>query len=849
MRVRKLTGTLEPALPRDPVESQETFRLIVESMSDSMSDGLRAEEALQLTQFLVDHAADAAFWAFADGRFFYANEAACISLGYTREELLSLSVPDILPVDLSDLFARASQEVRGQGSATFESFHRRKSGELFPVEVTLTLLEFRGREYFCAFARDITERRAAEAAIRASEERYHSLFDGVPVGLYRTTPGGRLLDANTALVKILGFPSREALLEANVGDLYEDPEDRRQWQKLIESSGPVQTLEARVRRHDGEVIWVRFSVRAFRNEEGRVERYEGALEDVTDRRRAEEGLRASEERFRALVQNASDLIAILDRRGTVLYESPSHWRLLGYEPEDHLGKSILDLVHATDRPLVEESLRQLADAPGEALAMEYRLQDSKGVWRVIESMAANLLEHPAVEGIVLNSHDITDRKNAEEQLLHDALHDELTGLPNRVLFMDRLRRAMERLKREPDRLTAVLFLDLDQFKIVNDSLGHLVGDELLIQISGSLASALRPTDTIARVGGDEFAILLEGGRDVSDAVRVADRIHDRLVAPINLGGHEVFVTASIGIAVCTPEYDRPEDLLRDADTAMYRAKASGRACHVVFNRVMHRFVMARLQLETDLRRAIDRGQLRVYYQPFVSLATGAVTGFEALVRWLHPRRGLLPPDEFLSVAEETGLILPMGRFILMESCRRVRELQRKHPELGPLRISVNLSHKQFFQTDLFEHIEEALKESGLPAESLGLEITEGVIIRQADAANDRFVRLKEMGVQLYLDDFGKGYSSLNYLHRFPMDILKIDRSFVSHLDDPGSNAAIVQAIVTLAHHLGMEVIAEGIQTEEQLEKVRALGCEYGQGFLFSHPLNADEAENLLLRRR
>ncbi|HEX6861771.1 MAG TPA: PAS domain S-box protein, partial [Thermoanaerobaculia bacterium] len=325
MRVRKLTGAAEPAPPRDPRESEETFRRIV----DTMSDGLEAEEALRMTQFLMDRAADAAFWARADGRFFYANEAACAALGYGREELLTLSVPDVLPPSLADFFERMSQTVRVQGSATFETFHRRKNGELLPVEVNVTYLELKGREYFCAFARDITERRQAEAAVRASEERYHSLFDGVPVGLYRTTPDGRLLDANTALVKVLGFPSREALLEAKVGDLYVDPEDRRHWQKLIESSGPVQTFEARVRRYDGEVIWVRFSVRAFRNDAGRVERYEGALEDVTDRRRAEEALRESEERFRALVQNASDLISILDRQGTVLYESPSHWRLLG----------------------------------------------------------------------------------------------------------------------------------------------------------------------------------------------------------------------------------------------------------------------------------------------------------------------------------------------------------------------------------------------------------------------------------------------------------------------------------------------------------------------------------------
>jgi diguanylate cyclase (GGDEF)-like protein/PAS domain S-box-containing protein len=847
MRVRNRTGIAEP-VPRDPIEGEETFRLIVEALRDGM-EGQDAGEALRFTQFLIDRAADAAFWAYPDGRFFYANEAACARLGYTREEILTLGVPDIVPPELSGVFQQASQKVRDEGPLTFESLERKKNGEVFPVEVTLNRLELKGREYFCAFTRDITERRRAEAAVRASEERYHSLFDGVPVGLYRTTPDGRFLDANTALVRILGYPSREALMMTGVADLYCDPEDRRRWQSALESeAGSAQSFETQVRRYDGEVIWVRFSVRASRDESGRIERYEGALEDVTDRRRAEEALRASEERFRALVQNASDMIAIVDREGTILYESPSHWRILGIEPGEHLGRSLPDVVHPDDRPLVEESLRQLVQAPGEALSIEYRLLDHHGLWRVVESTAANLLEHPAVSGIVLNAHDITDHKRAEARLLHDALHDELTGLPNRVLFMDRLQHALDRLKREPGRLAAVLFLDLDRFKLVNDSLGHLVGDELLVQIADLLSTTLRPTDTIARIGGDEFAILLDGGRDVSDAVRVAERIHERLAAPINLGGHEVFVTASLGIAVCTPDYKQPEDVLRDADTAMYRAKSSGRASHVIFNRVMHRHVMARLQLETDLRRAVERDQLRVYYQPFVSVETGAVVGFEALVRWLHPRRGLMPPDEFIPAAEETGLIVPIGRFVLRESCRQIRELQRKHPGAGALKLSVNLSNKQFFQADLLDHIQEALSTSGLAPSCLGLEITEGVIIRQAETAGTRFGLLKGLGVQLYLDDFGKGYSSLNYLHRLPLDILKIDRSFITRLGEESGTDAIVQAIVTLAHQLGMQVVAEGIETPEHLEKVGALGCEYGQGYLFANALSADEAEALLMRK-
>ena len=822
--------------------------LLLEDGAVQSRDPMETEEALRLTQFLLDRAGEGAFWADPDGRFFYVNEAACSLLGYTREEMLAMGVEDILPPEGGRVFQDLARKVREEGPVTFEMIHLRKDGGRFPAEVTLNHLYYQGRKYYCAFARDITERKRAEAALRESEERYHGLFEGVPVGLYRTTPAGRMLDANAALVRILGYPSLEALLETRVGDIYLDPEDRRRWQRTMAVAGQIQSFEAPVRRFDGEVIWVRFTARAVAGEDGEILRYEGALEDVTDRRRAEEGLRASEERFRSLVQNASDLISILGPEGVVRYESPSHQRLLGREPEEHVGHSLLDLAHPEDRHVVEESLRHLLERPDEVVTFEHRLRHRAGAWRVLDSTAANLLGQPAVAGIVLNSHDITDRKRAEEKLLHDALHDELTGLPNRALFMDRLRQAMDRSRREPERLMAVLFLDLDQFKIVNDSLGHLVGDELLVQIAGSLASALRPADTISRVGGDEFAILLEGGRDVSDAVRVADRIHERLKAPLNLGGHEIFVTASIGIAVHTPEYERPEDLLRDADTAMYRAKSSGRACHIVFNRVMHRFVMARLQLETDLRRAVERGQMRLHYQPFVDLASDEIVGFEALLRWHHPKRGLLLPEEFLAAAEETGLIVPMGRFVLVEACRQIRELQRKHPELPPLKVSINLSNKQFFQAELFDQIEEALATSGLDPRCLGLEITEGVIIRHADSAASRFSRLKSLGVQLYLDDFGKGYSSLNYLHRFPMDILKIDRSFVSRIDEAEGNLAIVKAIVTLAHQLGMEVVAEGIQTREQRTKLRALGCEYGQGFFLSEAVPMDRAETLLLRR-
>jgi diguanylate cyclase (GGDEF)-like protein len=435
-------------------------------------------------------------------------------------------------------------------------------------------------------------------------------------------------------------------------------------------------------------------------------------------------------------------------------------------------------------------------------------------------------------------------EETKEHFRHAAFHDSLTGLPNRAMFTELLKAEMEGSKRRNDHLFAVLFLDLDRFKNINDSLGHTHGDLLLVAFAERLERALRPVDTLARFGGDEFAILLSGMHDATDAVRVAQRISEELSQPFVLDKNSAFATASIGIALSSSGYDRPEDILRDADTAMYRAKENGKARYEVFDHAMHARAVSRLQLESDLRQAVEQKEFCVYYQPIVSLETGRLAGFEALVRWNHPRRGLVSPADFIPVAEETGLIVPIGEWVLQEACKHVRRCQLAFPSHRSLSLSVNLSARQVAQADLLDRIKEALASSKLNAHHLKLEITESVVMENAEAAALMFKQLRALGVQLSIDDFGTGYSSLSYLHRFPLNYLKIDRSFVSRLTTDNDNA-IVRTISTLARNLGMEVIAEGIETEEQYQQLKMLGCEYGQGFLFSHPVNAEGVLHLL----
>jgi diguanylate cyclase (GGDEF)-like protein/PAS domain S-box-containing protein len=553
-------------------------------------------------------------------------------------------------------------------------------------------------------------------------------------------------------------------------------------------------------------------------------------------------LRRSEERFRALLRNTSDVIAILDPRGLVRYVSPTVESVWGLTPEQVEGLGIVDWVHADDRPRMHATLEAALEQPRATLTAEIRMRHADGSLRDFEMVVINQLADPAVAGIVSTYHDITERKSFESDLRYLAFHDSLLDMPNRVLFMERLERALA-AGRNSGRTVGVIFVDLDNFKFINDSLGHEAGDQMLMAVAERLRMNVRGEDSTARLGGDEFTVLMERVDTDDDAINMARRILTAIQEPVVLVGHEVVPSASIGIALSGPGQDQADVLLRCADQAMYHAKANGKGRFELFDVSMSLHATERLELEADLRRALEREELRVYYQPIVALDTGNLCGAEALVRWEHPGRGLVVPDQFIPLAEMTGLIVPIGEWVLREACLQTQAWREAYPSLG-LRINVNLSGKQLQRRDLGETVAHILLQTRLPPSALCLEVTESVAMEDADWSVANLRRLKQLGVKIAMDDFGTGYSSLSYLKRFPVDEVKIDRSFVDGLGQDPDDTAIVRAVVALAQALNLQVTAEGIETHEQLLHIRALGCERGQGYLFSRPVPADVAQTL-----
>lgn len=566
-------------------------------------------------------------------------------------------------------------------------------------------------------------------------------------------------------------------------------------------------------------------------------------------------LRRSEERFRSLVQNASDVTAILAADGTTLYESPTVSRVLGYSPDELMGRNGLDLVHPDDATYASQLVAEIQAQPGAERATELRLRRADGSWCHVEAVARNMLHDRAIGGIVVNYRDVTQRHGLEEQLTHQAFHDSLTGLANRALFADRLEHALAGRRRRtgPTAPLAVLFLDLDDFKAVNDAMGHAAGDELLSAIGERLEECLRAGDTAARVGGDEFAILLDERVTVRVAEGVARRILDALRQPFTIQGRTLHMRASVGIAVSghgAGDHDDAEAMLRNADLAMYQAKLAGRGRYEIFAPAMHGAALARLEMRSDLERALERGELEVLYQPIVELATGEHAGVEALLRWNHVEQGTLVPTTFLAAAEETGLVVPIGRWLLDTACRQAKawlEAGGWRTSAGvPRLVSVNLSVAQLRDATLIERVRQALVDHGLPPGSLVLEITESALLDDTEERTAELRALKQLGVLLAIDDFGTGYSSFSYLRRLPVDILKLDRSFVSSIDTRTDDRVVASAIFDLGRILGLRVIAEGIETVSQRDILADLGCELGQGYLFGRPASVHEATRRLL---
>jgi diguanylate cyclase (GGDEF)-like protein/PAS domain S-box-containing protein len=684
----------------------------------------------------------------------------------------------------------------------------------------------------------------SDEGLRRSEERFAAIFRASPVAIIiRSLVDGRFRDVNDSFLEMTGYTREEVVgrTPSEVGLWAGSPEDDPMHvAELVRTHGGVRNHDGALRTKAGELRHVLLSLERI-DLEGEACLL-GFGYDVTDREAAEAALRTSEERFRALVQNATDVITILDDAGMVCYESPAVQRVLGYAPEELIGTDPFALIHPDDvgavRSLFEESLRR----PGVNIPAEFRFRDNAGSWRWLEVTGTNLLADPSVAGIVVNSRDVTERREAVARLAHQAFHDPLTGLPNRARFAELLEAALRRA-RSNGRSVGVLLLDLDGFKIVNDSLGHEVGDRQLVAVAQRLVSCLDRGETIARFGGDEFTVLLEEA-DAEEATATADRILIAMAEPVVVAGREVGGGASIGISVGPAHGVTPGELVKAADVALYRAKDAGGRLAVVYDPGMAAEALTRFELELDLRGALEAGELGLAYQPVVDLATRRVVAVEALARWNHPERGPVPPEAFVPLAEETGLIVPIGAWVLEQACREAARWADAATGDAPV-VSVNVGARQLRRPGFVEQVVQILSATGLAPERLQLEVSEQVLIEELRATSGTLRDLRALGLELAIDDFGSGASSLGYFRELNAHALKVDRSFVFRLaSDPGERA-IVRAITDVAHAYGMHVTVEGIETAEQAAIVRELGGDRAQGFWFARPAPAESVRVLV----
>jgi diguanylate cyclase (GGDEF)-like protein/PAS domain S-box-containing protein len=700
-------------------------------------------------------------------------------------------------------------------------------------------------------SRDVTERKEAEDKLREAEERYRTLVEQIPAVTYID----RIDEVNSAVYmspqveEMLGYTPEKWLEDPEflIKILHPDDKERilAEARRTNETGDPFGE-EYRVISKSGHVVWVSDEAGLVKDHEGTPLFWQGVVHDITERRRVEAALKESEQRFRKSFDDAAVGVALVAPNGRFLQTNRSLCEMLGYPEQELLGKTFQDITHPDDLDADLDHLHRMLGGEIRTYQTEKRYLHKEGhvIWGLLSVSPVHDEEGEPLY-FVSQIQNVSERKALEERLRYQALHDLLTGLPNRHLLLDRLGHALARTGRREGRRVAVLFMDLDDFKFVNDSLGHQMGDNLLVAVGERLKGCLRPEDTLARFGGDEFVVLLEEVDGPDEPVRIAERITHKLRDPFVLDGRELYARTSIGIAMGEDRTKGPDDLLRDADTAMYRAKDEGSG-YSVFDPAMYELSIDRLQAENDLRRAVEREEFVVHYQPIVGLRSGEALAVEALVRWDHPEWGLLESSQFVPMAEKSGLVIPMGEQVLKEACFRAKEWQEEHPRIPSLMMSVNLSARQLFRPYLAESVERILGETRLEGSCLTLDITETIYVRALETNTAALDRLRAMGVRISIDDFGTGYSSLSYLKRLPAEAIKIDKSFVKGLGEDVEDTAIVHMIIELAHTLGMEVIAEGVETEEQAELLRGMGCNMAQGVYFSKPLPAEAAPEFLV---
>jgi diguanylate cyclase (GGDEF)-like protein/PAS domain S-box-containing protein len=781
-----------------------------------------------------------------DGTLRYASPAFERVLGYDSKEAIgTMNVLDYVhPDDLPHVLEETEKALSEGGITTNKAEYRfrHKDGSWRWMESVGTyLLDDPSVNGIVVTSRDLTERKEAE-------ERYRTLVERIPAITYIQQIGrnSHTLYVSPQVTDMVGYTPEECTTSPDLWIKILHPDDRERVlaeDRRTNETGDPFVMEYRQLAKDGHLVWIRDEATLVRDEKGEPLYWLGVQIDITVRKQTEEALRDAEHRYRTLVEQlpAVTYIDPVDDPDTSLYTSPHIEQMLGYTPQEWQTEKLWPKrLHPDDRERILAADERFEAGGGEPFSEEYRLlaKDGSVVWVREEAV---LVRDEAGEPLYWQGvfYDLTERKALEQRLHYQALHDPLTDLPNRRLFMDRLGQALRRTMRQHNQV-AVLFMDLDGFKVVNDSLGHDVGDLLLTVVAQRLRRCLRPEDTLARFGGDEFVVLIEALDDPAQAVQVAERITEELRRPFLIEARDLYVIASIGISLGDARTHDTDDLLREADTAMYRAKDEGGDFRV-FNPAMYERAFSRLEVENDLRRAIEQEEFVVHYQPMVDLQTGELWGMEALVRWDHPERGLLEPSQFVPVAEESGLVIPMGEQILREACFRAKEWQEENPRIPPPMMSVNLSASQLSRLDLADTVERVLGETGLEGNRLILDVTETVYVQVLAGNTAMLDRLRSLGVRFSIDDFGTGYSSLSYLKRLPADAIKIDQSFVKGLGKDVEDTAVVRMIIELAHTLGLEVIAEGVETEEQATLLKEMGCDVAQGYHFSKPLPAEAA--------